>query len=266
MGIEVERFSGDFHQQFICSVCLDVVEDPVITPCDHLFCKSCFTSGCCPECRQSVQQTKPMNRILRNVYESLKIKCLSNDCHEEILVSNYKNHDKTCAKAYKGCQTCGCSSPDHDCIEFLSQRVFALQLQLEEKRSNDLVSNQEARKRGTIYQLFWYSFLTVAWYSILIVAWYSFLTVAIFLTVKCGIVFKVGERFYKCRTCSVVKGACLCEDCFRNGNHFGHEYYSDSEDNYGAFCDCGDKKSFAKGRAHCSKHKHEENSYFHHKN
>ncbi|TNN39497.1 Tripartite motif-containing protein 47 [Liparis tanakae] len=57
------------EDQFLCSVCLDVFNDPVTTPCGHNFCKKCITEHwnvsdrCqCPMC-QEVFPTRPDLRV-----------------------------------------------------------------------------------------------------------------------------------------------------------------------------------------------------------
>ncbi len=43
-----------------CSICLDIVSQAVITPCEHLFCRECIVvslgsdTGACPTCCASV--------------------------------------------------------------------------------------------------------------------------------------------------------------------------------------------------------------------
>ncbi|XDV26126.1 hypothetical protein PO909_029909 [Leuciscus waleckii] len=83
------RFSQD---EFLCSVCLDLLKDPVTIPCGHSFCKSCIT-GCwdqedqmrvysCPQCRQTFRPrpASAKNTILAEVVEKLKTK-LPADCY-----------------------------------------------------------------------------------------------------------------------------------------------------------------------------------------
>ncbi|XP_056264687.1 E3 ubiquitin/ISG15 ligase TRIM25-like [Pseudoliparis swirei] len=57
------------EDQFLCSVCQDVFNDPVTTPCGHNFCKKCITEHwnvsdrCqCPMC-QEVFTTRPDLRV-----------------------------------------------------------------------------------------------------------------------------------------------------------------------------------------------------------
>ncbi|XDV21719.1 hypothetical protein PO909_026747 [Leuciscus waleckii] len=84
------RFSQD---EFLCSVCLDLLKDPVTIPCGHSYCKSCIT-GCwdqedqmrvysCPQCRQTFSPRPALakNTILAEVVEKLKKTNLPADCY-----------------------------------------------------------------------------------------------------------------------------------------------------------------------------------------
>ncbi|XP_056336195.1 finTRIM family, member 16 [Danio aesculapii] len=72
------------QDEFSCSVCLDLLKDPVTIPCGHSYCMSCI-SGCwdqdeqkgvysCPQCRQTFtpRPTLGKNTILAEVLEKLK--------------------------------------------------------------------------------------------------------------------------------------------------------------------------------------------------
>ncbi len=83
------RFSQD---ELMCSVCLDLLKDPVSIQCGHSYCKSCIT-GCwdqedqmrvysCPQCRQTFSPRPALarNTMLAELVEKLtKIK-LPADC------------------------------------------------------------------------------------------------------------------------------------------------------------------------------------------
>ncbi|XP_028298714.1 E3 ubiquitin-protein ligase TRIM21-like [Gouania willdenowi] len=61
--------SGMSEHHFLCSICLEVLTDPVTTPCGHNFCKTCIsthwdtsTTSRCPVCNQ-VFSTKPQLKV-----------------------------------------------------------------------------------------------------------------------------------------------------------------------------------------------------------
>ncbi|XP_052391563.1 tripartite motif-containing protein 16-like [Carassius gibelio] len=86
------RISVD-QKEFMCSVCLDLLKDPVAIPCGHSYCKSCITDCwdqedqkrvySCPQCRQTFSPRPALatNTILAEVVEKLKKTRLSDDCY-----------------------------------------------------------------------------------------------------------------------------------------------------------------------------------------
>ncbi|XP_076150593.1 finTRIM family, member 67 [Alosa pseudoharengus] len=71
------------HDQFNCSICLDVLKDPVTIPCGHSYCKGCISGYWdqdefislygCPQCRQTFSPRPVLGRntMLADVVEKL---------------------------------------------------------------------------------------------------------------------------------------------------------------------------------------------------
>ncbi|XP_062390961.1 E3 ubiquitin/ISG15 ligase TRIM25-like [Sardina pilchardus] len=81
---EFEMARVSVSQELSCSVCLDLLTDPVTVPCGHSFCLNCIT-GCwdqedqkgvysCPQCRETFTPRPALRRntMMANVMEKLK--------------------------------------------------------------------------------------------------------------------------------------------------------------------------------------------------
>ncbi|XDV25624.1 hypothetical protein PO909_029512 [Leuciscus waleckii] len=109
------RISQD---EFMCSVCLDLLKDPVTIHCGHSYCKICITDFwdqedekrvySCPQCRQTFRPRPALakNTILAEMVEKLKKTKLAADCYAgagdvQCDVCTGRKH-----KAVKSCLVC----------------------------------------------------------------------------------------------------------------------------------------------------------------
>nr|XP_055040403.1 E3 ubiquitin/ISG15 ligase TRIM25-like isoform X1 [Misgurnus anguillicaudatus] len=111
------------QDQLICSVCLDLLNDPVTIPCGHSYCMSCITDYwnlkdqtkdySCPQCIQTFTTRPALNKntILAEMVEKLKktkvqadvsAQCSAGDVPCDVdteINTKHKNHDTVSAAA-----------------------------------------------------------------------------------------------------------------------------------------------------------------------
>ncbi|RHY09332.1 hypothetical protein DYB36_001865 [Aphanomyces astaci] len=68
----------------------------------------------------------------------------------------------------------------------------------------------------------------------------------------CGYIFKADEVAYSCRDCQHDSTCVMCQACFADSNHDGHDV-SFQRTSAGGCCDCGDPEAWAK-TGFCTKH------------
>lgn len=69
----------------------------------------------------------------------------------------------------------------------------------------------------------------------------------------CGYVFNRGDIAWNCRTCQADSTCVVCDNCFRDSDHKGHEVYF-HRTTPGGCCDCGDPEAW-KSEGCCDKHR-----------
>ena len=86
IDFDINNFVGDnIEDEFLCSICNNVLQNPVHTPCDHLFCSGCIRKwlkqadkeSTCPICRKHITLNKvsPAPRIIQRLLEKLFVPC-----------------------------------------------------------------------------------------------------------------------------------------------------------------------------------------------
>jgi hypothetical protein len=104
-----------------CSICHKPFVDPVCTPCDHTYGRTCITRWltedikyCCPTCLKQpllIKDFTQASRPLRNMLDQLRVRCTL--CEETGLQrGNFNDHiNKVCPKATVQCQAADIKCP-----------------------------------------------------------------------------------------------------------------------------------------------------------
>ncbi|XP_051886365.1 PDZ domain-containing RING finger protein 4-like isoform X3 [Pristis pectinata] len=116
MGFELDRFNGEVDPELKCNLCNKVLEDPLTTPCGHVFCAGCVLpwvvqQGMCPvKCQR--MSTKELNHVLalRNLISKLDIKCdyRPRGCTKVVHLQNLAEHVEMCDYSPARCRNKGC--------------------------------------------------------------------------------------------------------------------------------------------------------------
>ncbi|XP_048879015.1 E3 ubiquitin-protein ligase PDZRN3-B isoform X1 [Brienomyrus brachyistius] len=117
MGFELDRFKGAVDPDFKCNLCNKVLEDPLTTPCGHVFCAACVLpwvvqqSSCPVKCQRI--STKELNHVLplRNLILKLDIKCDNHarGCEKVVKLQHLAEHAEMCDYSPAKCRNKGCS-------------------------------------------------------------------------------------------------------------------------------------------------------------
>ncbi len=103
-------FLDDKHQDadnhpLHCSICCDISFDPVITPCQHVFCRNCIISAIrsnpsCPNdrCALNANSLKNITGLHEYIYDHTRVKCPH--CYKwSGQMQQYKRHVATCTSS-----------------------------------------------------------------------------------------------------------------------------------------------------------------------
>ena len=79
MGLDTERIVGNGDEDLLCSICQDVLDDALETPCRHAFCRICITKwleqkNTCPQCIRQVHfDLKPLPHFMRSELAKMEL-------------------------------------------------------------------------------------------------------------------------------------------------------------------------------------------------
>ncbi|KAM9483589.1 E3 ubiquitin-protein ligase PDZRN3-B isoform 1-T1 [Clarias gariepinus] len=117
MGFELERFSGAVDPDLKCNLCHKVLEEPLTTPCGHVFCASCVLPwvaqqrSCPAQCRRRVS-AQELHHVppLKSLVLKLDIRCEhhARGCRQVVKLQQLAEHAETCDFAPARCRNEGC--------------------------------------------------------------------------------------------------------------------------------------------------------------
>uniref|UniRef100_A0A8C1W0N8 PDZ domain containing RING finger 3a n=1 Tax=Cyprinus carpio TaxID=7962 RepID=A0A8C1W0N8_CYPCA len=118
MGFDLDRFEGPVDPDLICKLCGKVLEDPLSTPCGHVFCAACAlqwlskVSSCPVQCQKIT--SKELNHVLplKNIILKLDIKCDHRErgCNRVMKLQHLPEHAETCEFSPVRCGNEGCDA------------------------------------------------------------------------------------------------------------------------------------------------------------
>ncbi|XP_054169211.1 TNF receptor-associated factor family protein DDB_G0272829-like [Oppia nitens] len=106
--LHTELFIDNVAKEFICPICLSIINDPVLISCvaQHMFCRQCITASLqtkseCPVDRQSVtvNDIRPQPAFKR-VIDGLRLRCPNHGegCQRTGTVSDMRSHVFECSR------------------------------------------------------------------------------------------------------------------------------------------------------------------------
>uniref|UniRef100_A0A8C9RWF3 PDZ domain containing RING finger 3b n=1 Tax=Scleropages formosus TaxID=113540 RepID=A0A8C9RWF3_SCLFO len=117
MGFELDRFKGAVDPDFKCNLCNKVLEEPLTTPCGHVFCAGCVLpwvlqqSSCPVKCQRI--SARELNHVLplKNLILKLDIKCDNHarGCDKVVKLQHLAEHAEMCDYSPARCRNKGCS-------------------------------------------------------------------------------------------------------------------------------------------------------------
>lgn len=180
MGWDIDRFpEGEVNLELICCICTCILEDPVESPCRHVFCSQCIKTWLsnqksCPHCRAPVHKRdlQSVVPLLKNIISKQKIFCDNKcrGCPDVIALENLQGHIASCPYGLVACTYDGCNirvmRKDHKAhIEVCAKRTVMCEngcemfLTLGEQTSHNCVQSLRCHFQGEYIFLIFIFFL-----------------------------------------------------------------------------------------------------------
>ncbi|MGH0122952.1 UNVERIFIED_CONTAM: hypothetical protein FKN15_065004 [Acipenser sinensis] len=116
MGFDLDRFAEDVDSDLKCKLCTKVLEEPLSTPCGHVFCAGCLLPWAvqqrlCPLQCQSIS-AKELHQVLplKNLIQKLDIRCdfHARGCAKTVKLQELRDHVEMCDYSPAQCRNKGC--------------------------------------------------------------------------------------------------------------------------------------------------------------
>ncbi|CAB4001406.1 RING finger 151-like [Paramuricea clavata] len=119
-GYDEERFATTVNRNFLCSICFNVLREPILCPRNHhCFCRACITkhlenSRRCPTCGDelTVETLAEPPRMVKDYINELNIHCIyiNRGCQDILQLQHLDNHEATCGFTPAVCSNQGCGA------------------------------------------------------------------------------------------------------------------------------------------------------------
>jgi len=182
MGIDTALAIDKLEDEFVCSICHDILHDPiVISRCEHYFCNNCIrpwiqANSTCPKDRDPVEEAglrQPV-RFFRNKLADVRLRCQFSSCNREITYEGFERHKTNCPHnpdAWMECTFCHFkhmikqeSIHKKTCIPFLHDTIdkkesekkkVERKREADKKQYDDKIERMEKKSRTVLYILTW---------------------------------------------------------------------------------------------------------------
>ena len=154
VGLELDQL-----EEFVCGICQDVLNDPVVTQCcRQSYCRQCINEwlrreNTCPHDRSliTLDDLVEAPRFVVSFINKLRIKCelYENGCEIVVNIENYEEHRENCK--YRHCEICECKDPGHGhvCLDYLIDENIKLKEELNECKSEIVTQKTEIKTLKT---------------------------------------------------------------------------------------------------------------------
>ena len=102
---DVDKFNPTPDPDLVCCICTCILDEPLVSPCQHVFCKVCIHTWLerkktCPTCRTRLvkDDLHPVLPLVRNMLNRLTMMCdyRQNGCEKVLHMEQFDAHIKDC--------------------------------------------------------------------------------------------------------------------------------------------------------------------------